>query len=130
MGLFEIRCDDCAGSLMIDMKETMDAYYKDMDYLVNEVNHIVEATLQNYLIYRCTTCDKTFKFTYADWEKRMRELIAMEVMEVRKHKMFKDLNPQSVNPDSGLEYCGQCSGYAGDGNCLVDIINQCVIRKK
>lgn len=54
----------------------------------------------------------------------------MEVMEVRKQKMFSEnINPQTINPDNGLEYCGQCSGYAGDGHCLVDVIKQCTIRK-
>lgn len=127
--MFEILCDNCGEELIIDDVATMDEYNKGMDYLVEEEAKIVESSLQQYLIYKCRLCESTYKFIYKDWEKRYRERVALEVMAVRKRQMFKELNPQSINPDNGLEYCGQCSGYAGDGNCLVDIIKQCTIRK-
>ena len=127
--MFEILCDNCGEELMVDHRATMDEYNKDMDYIVEDEKKIVESSLQQYLMYKCRLCEKVYKFTYKEWEKRYREKVAMEVMEVRKHKMFKELNPQIVDPDNGLEYCGQCSGYAGDGNCLTDINKQCTIRK-
>jgi len=127
--MFDILCDNCGEELVIDEMLTMDEYNKDMDYLLDEKGKIIESSLNQYLIYRCCLCDEVYKFTYKDWEKRYREKVATEIMEVRKRDMFISLNPQSVNPDNGLEYCGQCSGYAGDGNCMVDIIRQCTIRK-
>jgi len=128
--MFNILCDNCGEDLFIDEKSTLDEYMKDADYIVEEEGKIVEKSLQQYLIYKCRLCGKTYRFTYKEWEAKYRAKIAMEVMEVRKQKMFSEnINPQTVNPDNGLEYCGQCSGYAGDGNCLVDIIKQCTIRK-
>ena len=51
-------------------------------------------------------------------------------MEVRKQNMFKEvINPQTIKSEA-KEYCGQCNGYFGDGNCLVDVVKQCTIRKK
>ena len=44
-------------------------------------------------------------------------------------KAFSALNPGTVNADNGLEFCGQCTGYANDGYCLIDIIKQCSVRK-
>jgi len=127
--MFEILCDNCGEELIIDYRTTMDEYNKDMDYIVEEAGKIVESSLQQYLMYKCRLCDQTYKFTYKDWEQRYREKVAMDVMEVRKQEMFKRLNPQTIDPDNGLEYCGQCSGYAEDGNCLSDIVKQCTIRK-
>jgi hypothetical protein len=128
--MFSISCDKCGEDLIIDDRATSDEYMKDMDYLVVEEDKIVEKSLQQYLIYRCGLCDKTYRLTYKEWEAKYRQKIAMEVMEVRKQKMFSEnINPQTINPDNGLEYCGQCSGYAGDGHCLVDVIKQCTIRK-
>lgn len=128
--MFGILCDNCGESLIIDAKATSDAYMKDADYIVDKEKDIVDKSVQQYLIYRCNLCGKTYKFTYKDWEARYRKKIAMDVMEVRKQQMFaRDINPQTIDPDNGLEYCGQCSGYAGDGYCLVDIIKQCTIRK-
>ena len=128
--MFQIGCDNCGEDLVIDDDATVTEYLRDMDYHVVEEDKIVEESLQQYLIYKCNLCDKTYKFTYKEWELRYRQTVAQHVMEVRKQKMFStEINPQAVDPDNGLEYCGQCSGYAGDGHCLVDIIKQCTIRK-
>jgi len=129
--MFEIDCDNCGSNLMIDDLSTMSEYLKDADYLVDEVGAIVEKALQQYIVYRCPNCDNTYKFTYQDWEKIKRRLIAEEVMEVRKQHMFRnELNVQTIDADNGVNFCGQCSGYFNDGTCLVDIIKQCTIRKK
>lgn len=128
--MFTILCDKCGGELLIDEKSTSDEYMKDADYIVEEEDRIAEKSVQQYLIYKCILCDEIYKFTYKEWEAKYREKMAMSVMEIRKQKMFsEDINPQTIDPDNGLEYCGQCSGYAGDGNCLVDVIKQCTIRK-
>jgi len=129
--MLDLECDVCSSKLVVDVKETIDAYSEDMDYILDDMGDIVEKTLQEYLVYKCQDCGKIYKLTYVDWELRMRKLIAYRVMEVRKQKMFREeINPKSINPDNGVELCGQCSGYAGDGWCFVDVIKQCTIRKK
>ncbi len=129
--MFEIQCDDCGDDLIADEMATLDEYMKDADYLVDDQGKVVEESIQQYLIYKCLLCEKTYKFTYKEWEAKYRQVIAQLAMEMRKQVMFSnDINPQIINSDNGLEYCGQCSGYAGDGHCLVDIIKQCTIRKE
>jgi uncharacterized Zn finger protein len=129
--MFEIDCDNCGSELVVDELTTMMEYLSDADYLVDDVGSIVEKTLQQYLVYRCLNCEKTYKLTYQDWEKIKRRLIAEEVMESRKQHMFREeLNVQTINADNGVEFCGQCSGYFNDGTCLNDVIKQCTIRKK
>jgi hypothetical protein len=127
--MFDIECEKCGGLLIIDQQATSRQFYKDMDYITNDVGEIVEKTLQNYLIYRCKMCGNSQKYTYKDWELMYRKRIANDVMTIRKINMFKSLNPETLNPDNGIDYCGQCSGYGGDGYCLNDIIKQCTIRK-
>jgi hypothetical protein len=128
--MFEIQCDDCGESLIIDMKETADDYSKTMNYMLDQEGKLMPDTIQNYLIYKCIRCDKVYKLTYQDWERMFREKLAWEIMEIRKQKMFsEEINPQTIHADNGMDFCGQCSGYAGDGNCFKDIIRQCTIRK-
>jgi hypothetical protein len=128
--MFDLECEKCGGMIQIDEYLTAEEYGKDMDYLVDEVGHLVESTIQKYLVYRCISCDATYRFTYKDWEKHIRVKVAKIAMDLRKQKMFaEDINPMMIDPDNGLEYCGQCDGYDGEGNCLVDIIKQCTIRK-
>lgn len=128
--MFDLGCEKCGGLIQIDEYLTAEEYSKDMDYLVDEVGHLVEATIQKYLVYRCGVCGTTYRFTYKDWEERIRIKVAKMTMGIRKRKMFEgDINPMRIDPDNGLKYCGQCDGYDGEGNCLVDIIKQCTIRK-
>lgn len=129
--MFEIICDNCGSGLIIDDLATMEEYLKDADYLVDNIGKIVESSLQQYLIYRCVNCESVYKFTYKEWEKLKRRLIAEEVMEIRKRHMFRnEINPNIINADNGIDFCGQCSGYFNDGSCLKDIVKQCTIRRK
>ena len=130
--MFDIDCDNCGSTLNLDQKSTIDSYLNDADYRIDEdTERIVEATIQQYLVYACSNCGSKYKFTYKDWEKRQRQLTAEFVMELRKQDMFKTkIDPRTISEDSGVEFCGQCSGYNGDGYCLNDIIKQCTIRKK
>jgi len=128
--MFTIECDNCGGDLYIDGVATFDSYMSDVNYLVDETGSIVEKSLQQFLVYKCQICGSSYKFTYREWEKRYREKIAREVMEVRKQHMFSTvINPQMIDPDNGIEFCGKCSGYFGDGTCLVDVIKQCTILR-
>ena len=128
--MFTICCDKCGSELMIDHQATFDEYMKDADYLIDDIEKIAESSLQQYLIYKCGLCGESYKFKYEDWEKRYRKAIAEEVMETRKHDLFKSFNLSTISADNGMSYCGQCSGYDGDGYCLNDIIKQCTIRKR
>ena len=127
--MFDIKCEKCNNVLIIDQRNTAAQFYKDMDYMVDDIGEIIEKTLQNYLIYKCAVCKTTQKYTHSDWELLYRKTIAKEIMQTRKIKMFKNLNPATMKEESGLSHCGQCDGYAGDGYCLNDIIKQCTIRK-
>jgi len=127
--MFEIECDKCSGSLIIDELATGDGYLKDMNYLFDSAEKIVEAAIQQYLIYKCLDCNAVYKFTYKDWEERLRLKILKDILEVKKQKMFReDINTQLIKSGEKA-YCGECSGYFGDGNCLIDVIKQCTIRK-
>lgn len=129
--MFEIQCDNCGDDVIVDEISTSDAYLKDGGYTVFDNGKIVEASINQYLIYTCLLCDKNYKLTYKEWEARYRKVVAQQVMEIRKEEMFAaNIDPRSINPDNGLEYCGQCSGYEGDGHCFVDVIKQCTIRKE
>jgi len=129
--MLSIRCEKCDGVLVADEVATTTMYLKDdFNYIVSlDTGKLEEDSIQDYLIYRCNKCGSIFNITYKEWDRRYRIEIANEVMEIRKRFAFKNLNPETVKEDNGVDFCGKCSGYAGDGYCLVDIINQCLLRK-
>jgi uncharacterized protein with von Willebrand factor type A (vWA) domain len=128
--MFNLECEKCGSELLIDENLTLDEYMKDMDYLVDEISDIQEASIQQYLIYRCCRCGAEYKFTYKEWERRIRIKTANLAMKLRQQQMFaREIDTKSIDPDNGLEYCGQCQGIDGEGNCFIDVIKQCTIRK-
>ena len=127
--MFVVDCMKCGNPLMLDEISTRDEYLKDMAYMVDEEGRLIEDTIQQYLIYRCQGCNSTYKLTYKEWEKLFRLKVAWEVMQLRKAKMFRqEVNMLLVNPDNGIEFCGQCDGVDKEGNCYKDVIKQCTIR--
>lgn len=120
---------ECNGYLLIDERSTYENYYKNGEFKFDEDGNIDESSLKKYLIYRCVRCNKKFKLTYEKWFELMRNTIAKMVLEVKRKEMMAQLNTQTISEDNGLSYCGQCTGYSGDGYCLNDIIKQCTIRK-
>jgi len=129
--MFNITCDKCSSDLIIDVESTTSNYIKDdWKYAIDsDTGELIDESIQKYLVYKCRKCKSEYRFTYKEWEERYRKEIAMQVMLVRKNYAFKLLNPATIKADNGLEFCGQCPGYADDGYCLVDIIKQCSIRK-
>lgn len=128
--MFAFKCEKCGNKVIVDEMATKDEYMKDMDYLVDENGELLDSAVQQYLIYVCTECGENYKLNHEEWEKKFRKKIAEDTMHVRKAEMFRQLNPYTIDPDNGLEFCGQCDGVDKEGNCYVDIIRQCTMRKK
>lgn len=125
--MFDVRCDVCNGFISLDFNKTVEFYYKDMDYLVDESGDIKDSSLQKYMIYKCNECGRIYKFTLQELELRIRKQIAKTVLNFKRNEVFKNIRPNSVNPDNGFEYCGKCPGYDGEGNCFVDVMKQCIM---
>ncbi len=130
MHLYDIECEECGSVLLLDEELTIDFYYADEPFKVKEDGEIIEDTINKYLVYRCMGCEKYFKYTYQDWERLFRIKLSTLVTEVKKSAAFKNLDPESIREDGGLEFCGICEGYDNAGNCLKDIIEHCEIRLK
>ena len=129
--MYEIECDNCNKILLIDMQSTIDAYCDKANYTLPEIDDILDNAVYNYLIYKCESCGTEYKYTYKEWERRFRKIMLKDVMKVRKAIMLaEEINIATLRPGCGVKYCGQCDGIDGKGNCSVDLIKQCTMRKK
>jgi len=128
--MFSIKCDDCGYDLYINYDDTTRLYMKNSEsYRLFNDGILDESVIPNYIVFECSKCHNKFNFNYRDWESRYRRDLAMRIMEIKKREAFKHLNPDTVKESSGIEFCGQCIGSESNGNCLVDIIKQCSVRK-
>ena len=127
--MYEILCEKCNGTLIVDTELTKNEYMEEPLFNISTSNEIIEATINNYLVYRCINCERYFKYTYKEWEYLFRKKLTKEIMELKKIIAYKQIDPMSIDADKGLLHCGKCSGYDGLGNCFKDLYDQCTIRK-
>ncbi len=125
---YTIECEICGGKLILDSELSVSLYYSDKPIRFKSTGKIVEESLNEHLVYRCSNCEKCFKYSYKDWELLFRKRLAKIVSEAKLRANFKNIDPEDLDPDRGLEFCGYCEGYDGVGNCLKDIIARCSLR--
>ena len=128
--MFNIICDNCGGSMIVDHKITLDNYLAKVNYVTDDIGKICDIALNSYLTYVCNSCTKQTDYTIAEVELKLREDLTFEVKKYRKSHVFRNIiNPLYIDPDNGLEYCGRCLGVDNEGNCYSDIIKQCPFRR-
>ena len=129
--MFEFGCEYCGRELLVDKEASLASYLSKVDYIKDDVEEICDIAMNTFLVYTCINCKRTFEYTLADVELKIRELIKSDVMQFRKKYVIRnDIVPGTVNPDNGIEYCGRCAGADDEGNCYKDVISQCSFRRE
>lgn len=129
--MFVISCDKCNSQVDMDYNASVEEYLYKVDYVRDNVEHIVETALKTYLVYKCVRCGSIFKYTWPELEAKLREAVFKDVKRYRKIYVFKNIiNPGSINPDNGLVSCNICDGVDNLGNCYSDIIKICPFVSK
>lgn len=127
--MFDMKCELCGSNISIDQQRTTNSYMATMDYIVDKDGELDMSTVQEYLYYKCHSCNKIYKYTIKDVEREVRRYFAETVMCLRRNSVSKD-NKDDVNEDSVMNYCGKCRGQDGKGNCFSAIMNNCSIRNQ
>lgn len=129
--MFSIFCDKCNSQLDMDYTASLEEYLQKVDYIKDTINHITDVALKTPLLYKCVQCGTIFKYSWPELEIKIRESLCKDVKRYRKIYVFKNIiNPGSINPDSGLIFCGICDGVDNLGNCYVDITKLCPFVNK
>lgn len=124
-------CPNCNGNVHVDLEKTLDTYSRELGYKVLHGGEIDVSTLQDYLVYRCTSCGKIEKMTIKEVEFQLRRSIAKMALDKRAVVNFMLLPDEARNFDSEMFYCGKCAGVVNeterDGYCLKNIAKYCRI---
>ena len=129
--MYDIKCENCNEQLEFNYDMTLQDYLRRVNILEDDIDLVLGDSVESPLAYVCEGCGSQYRYTYKDVIEKVKLLLKWDIMNIRKANMLKnDINFMSIKPGCGIEYCGQCSGVDGKGNCSVDLIKQCTIRKK
>ncbi|HLD90913.1 MAG TPA: hypothetical protein VI911_07875 [Patescibacteria group bacterium] len=128
--MYDIKCTECKGLLIVDMELSREHLWTSDKVMYTNTGVLIEETINSELVYRCINCEKLFNLTYKDWESQIRKQLAEEIMHLKRRISFRSLDPYIIDPDNGLTFCGQCPGYDNLGNCFLDIVTRCELRKQ
>lgn len=128
--MYNIKCKECNGVLTVDIELSREHLWTSDKVMYTDTGALIEETINRELVYRCIKCEKLFNLTYKDWEDTIRKQMATEISDLKKLIAFRSMDPYSIDPDRGLQFCGQCPGYDNLGNCFSDIITRCELRKQ
>jgi hypothetical protein len=128
--MYTIACENCNDPIEFDYDSTLEEYLTRNSLLKGDIDDLLGETIESPLVYVCINCKNIYRYTYKDIIDRIKLLMKWDIMNIRKANMLKkDISFELIKPGCGIEYCGQCSGVDGKGNCSVDLIKQCTIRK-
>ena len=129
--MFKLSCDNCSGELTLDSQRTTADYLETMKYEVIHKGSLVNENVPLYMYYVCIKCNSGCKLTPVEFEGKIREHMAYTALKIKRANIMEQIDPHKIDPDNGMEYCGECIGYDSHGSCLVDIIKQCpLLREK
>ena len=121
-----LNCEACGHELVYDPKITFDSYYSELKFAIENVESKVKEMVGLFLIYECSKCKCTYKYTYKEIEKMIRRETTKQVLLAVARGQMK--NMQYIM-DGVFIYCGKCSGFDGRGSCTKKIYDKCEVKR-
>ena len=121
-----LNCEACGHELVYDPKITFDSYYSELKFAIENVESKVKEMVGLFLIYECSKCKCTYKYTYKEIEKIIRHKITKQALLSIAKVQMKNM---VCIMDGVLIYCGKCSGFDGSGSCTKKIYDKCEVKR-
>ena len=123
-----LTCELCGSPLTFSGDSTVDEYAIYMSITPTNLNAKVEELINGYLVYDCTSCGNSHKFTSKEIERLMRKKLTERALLLLIRGLVED-TPPATSPDTYLIYCGKCQGFDGKGSCTKSIFDRCQIKR-
>ncbi len=123
-----LKCESCEGPLNYSHKHTIEAYTSPATFDIGNIENIVDGILAEYLVFECTDCNNSYRYTFKEIEKRARkELSRMVMTSIAIGAVLQSGKLLSI--DRTLVYCNKCSGTDGKGGCLLKVFKDCELKR-
>lgn len=128
--MFPLICSGCKNYLEFDYQASLEEFLSKVSYTKDSIDKICNVSLETPLMYKCVKCGSKVNYNFREVEEKFKETLCKDIKKYRKIYVFRNvLNPNNINPDNGLTYCGICDGVDDEGNCYVDIYKICPLVK-
>ena len=124
-----LTCDLCeTGRLYYDPSSTFDFYFVPETFSAAEISKIIDESINQYLVFKCSSCGITKKYTFKDIEKKARKnmyrqiINSIAIKELRNSGAIGFVNKTMI-------YCGKCEGFDGKGSCPIRIFDDCKLKR-
>lgn len=123
-------CKKCGNRMVIDNLATAQSYNKDTGEIIDEAGNITTINTPDYVILKCMRCGNVLKKSFAELILDFKISFVQALIDIRKFGINTNLSNVPIREEKGMSYCGYCPGpFDGDGYCLNDLKNSCVVRK-
>jgi len=122
-----LRCDFCnEGLLYFEPSETLNFYFVPETFMLSEIKNIIDKSINEYLVFKCYNCGSIIKYTFRDLEKKIRELMYENIVNMISIKELRNSNLNAVK--KVFVYCGKCQGFDGKGSCPIEMFEKCKLK--
>jgi len=125
----EIKCSFCKeGTMHYSQKFTFDAYSMPENFVLGDIDKVVDGVIGKYLVYICGKCGSVEKYTYKDIERIERKRISQIVINsAARGEITK--SGALIRKNKVLIFCGKCNGVDGNGSCLLETYKKCDLKR-
>ena len=121
-----LNCEVCRHELIYDPRATFDVYSCELELTVEDVKSEIDNVVGRFLVYECSFCKKTYRYTYKDIEAAIRIDMTKQVLLTIAREQMKNM---VYIMDGVLIYCGKCTGFDGNGSCTKKMYDNCEVKR-
>jgi DNA-directed RNA polymerase subunit M/transcription elongation factor TFIIS len=122
----KIECEVCGSMLELSKSDTIEDYAIAITTNNDNISKKIDEVISKYLVYKCPSCNTTYKYTYKDLEKVLRKSLTQKMLVLIARGSI--INSTAIT-DKSFFYCGKCNGIDGVGGCLKTAYNSCEIKR-
>ena len=122
-----MKCGFCGkGGMQYHVESTLQDYSDPDSFSLEDIEKMVDGVLNEYLVYKCTNCGATEKYTFKDIEKMVRKEMSQRIIGLAAKK---EIITSLLSKNKVLVHCGKCNGLDGKGSCLVKTYKNCKLKR-
>ncbi len=128
-GIRNINCPFCESmSFSFDPQNTVMAYINPLTFTLDDMGQVVDKCITEYTVFSCADCGAKVKYTYKDIEKRIRQAMTINALQILTQKGLME-NTLPTGKSRVHIYCGKCNGFDGKGSCPIKVYKECEIKR-